>query len=62
MFTILDILKVVVIIITMGFLFKRLFDPANDNKLWSAFKVIGIAFSILIVISVVEFIIATGAK
>jgi hypothetical protein len=46
----------------MGFLFKRLFDPANDNKLWSAFKVIGIAFSILIVISVVEFIIATGAK
>ncbi|MDB5143727.1 MAG: hypothetical protein JWQ66_2440 [Mucilaginibacter sp.] len=58
MYTALTLLKVVVIIVGMIFLTKKIFMSKTENKLWAFFKIVAIVFSVLMLITVMEFAIA----
>ena len=60
MYIALTLLKAVVIIVGMIFLVKKVFDSQSENKLWAFFKTVAIIFSILMLITVIEFTIAVG--
>jgi hypothetical protein len=57
MLTALTVLKAVIIIAGMAFFIKKVLSPNTNNKLRTAFKIIGIIFLILILITVIEFFI-----
>ena len=53
---VLTILKAVIIIAGMVFLIKKVISSNTNNKLWTAFKIIGIIFLIVTLITVIEFL------
>ena len=58
-YIVLTILKALIIIGAMIFLFKGIHKAENVNKLWFVFKIIGVAFLILLAIVCLEFLLAT---
>lgn len=58
MYTVLILLKAVVIIVGMIFIIKKVFISKTEERLWTFFKIIAITFSILMVITLIEFAIA----
>ena len=60
MYITLTLLKAVVVIVGMIFLIKRVFISKSENRLWTFFKIVAIIFSILMLITIVEFTIAKG--
>lgn len=60
MYIALTLLKAVIIIVGMIFLIKKVFISQSENKLWTFFKIVAIIFSILMLITVIEFAIARG--
>lgn len=40
----------------MGFLIKKVISSNTNNKLWTAFKIIGIIFLIVTLITIIEFL------
>jgi hypothetical protein len=60
MYIALTLLKAVIIIVGAIFLIKKVFISQSENKLWTFFKIVAIIFSILMLITVIEFAIARG--
>lgn len=62
MYIVLTLLKAIVIIVGMEFLIKKTFISKSENRLWTFFKIIAIIFSILMLITLVEFILLMSHK